>query len=1785
MFHRRIRKPFPTIQSTTVHRNVTRCGVVFVFLLALLGGPSSAAERREDEGFTERSHVHFRLDLSKLFTAKGKGAHQAPPPHASPEPTLGEIKAGQQGVMTALQARGNRPLDVGDTLKVYAAAGKGGFHSIHGLLGNGIDTGVSRQLGQNRQAFHDEVLDALTLQIREKTPQLGVGINDFGASGDPDKVNAKTDIDFTLYPQFEGIDAGWLVEQYRKLFQDISERKYGVRLTPEQMDIVAHRYDASIPDYRQQHSIADFLFKIRNGRSQLKRNHEAYFLEGAFQQQVMGRSVSQKGKTFMQLTAGEGGEVVRKMLHASEIPLYFYKPSIKPRHAFGGAMGNTHFYRVHQGDVQLEAKYLLRALDEGPGIALRNKQREYIDILDADQRRQMLGALYDDPSLGLSARTREKMVLAYEVARNLRLAHKQNRPPSDADFEPLVGYHRDLVRERGKVDKRVLLAEAKSTFRDIGPLILTSNTLLSAQDRFKDWAMPDREERIPFIDEDGTETMVRPTRDQITKLQFGAFYEIRDSLEIMNPTEIKLLKARMAKQNPRFAEDIEIVERLIQAEREMMLPANDDALEILKLRENAANAVLDSFDALTTRTQGAGTWKNALQGMQNAWATGAALESYLQTRFVDALTARAGDKYKVLLNGMRLDAMELNQRAAMPTADPRQRSLPGKVVDTVFGNNWMTRMGRANSVVYVLTVYTEEGEVNAKVVKAAIREAFSHLPLLGMAVDIEMMGVGKTLAQITLSQTIPGYGQVMLVVSTAKGVVNLGGTLIFAPLKRDKIMLAYQGWLPAGTLRRVRVESPRPALLHPIDPDRDKSLEERRQGVYAYFRPRILEVFERTYPGGTIREMDDTYAALEGEQLPVVMGKYVDDWWHGTGIFAGDDSLTVRRMMEEHYGDEMRAKLVHQLISDYMDYKRYLVAMEEQRQAIIMQLMAQAAARDEAGRRQFEAWRAEIREGHQAMARMEVGRLQQEVPRIEPRIEILASPKVRTATDSRGRPIDLIEDINFRAKVSASPSEQHPGPFQVRWEVSDGGQTHTLVETRHFKTEQAPERAPKQIVVTATVLDANGRPLISDSMTLPLAVGDPLRGEDNCDEPASVSDVMHCLEQAVVEARALGDGIDESCRAASRDLAATERDVGQAEARIRTLTEQHERLQTLVQQASRHGGGISQSHQAAEAGALALEQAKDEAEQVSNALCNRYQQLLDSADQQSYQRLRGEISPLQSRLRQLDLQGATTLNQVQGHAHAASRSLANLETSIRQLRALLSQGDDQLDQRALLDRLIEADMSLVAARDALDSLRTLRQRAEHNAKRGGEMLKIESDPRLVAQRTQEMDALLEQVRRIEKEHAACVDDTSRKMAALSGTVERLGPGIAELQVRRTRLLQQAAPVIDAVSVQRSRDQAGECGFLKDLAGSHQARVHSAAERGEGCATQAGNTRWQPAEPDIGNLLRQQDCRWLPGSIAGYDPASQQTICLCGPGTAYNDSRNACINCDSYNQAALDAHARGNLREARRIVGLARNCDFAAQAMAVIDSSRNLQQMQAETDCLRRQNAVWGQLNSRNYNAAVQSLHALQRDPGCQPGHALVDAVRHAIDLQRQQEQNRRDQQNLDAMLNTLANITRQISQPPPRPPTVAWPGPASGGGQPPTQRQPPPPQTSGGGASQIDCEKRFCPVCGNDDIVLLGQSTDAQCMDCKRRNKARIEDCMAGGRAASQPDAQISAFRNHYVMRCSKRVDNRTVISFHVKGPSAPPIPYGAGSCTVYGQACTLVECKFQAERMNAARR
>ncbi len=266
----------------------------------------------------EPRFVHFALQPKDAKQVQGQGPFTAPG-HVESAPSPADIQRGQQAVLALLQGRGRGPLTVSEMLQVYAAAGAGGHHAIHGLLGKGIDAELSKQLGAARSQFHAEVLAELAKQVKAKTPQTGLGVNDFGASSDPAKVNAKTDIDFTLYPQADGVTAQWLVAEYNRLFKELSKAK-GRALDPSQLDIVAHRADATIPDWRQQHSLADFELTLRTGRSLLKANREAYFLEGAVAQQVMGRSVNTDQPTFMWLDVEADGTLTKTVEHASRVP-------------------------------------------------------------------------------------------------------------------------------------------------------------------------------------------------------------------------------------------------------------------------------------------------------------------------------------------------------------------------------------------------------------------------------------------------------------------------------------------------------------------------------------------------------------------------------------------------------------------------------------------------------------------------------------------------------------------------------------------------------------------------------------------------------------------------------------------------------------------------------------------------------------------------------------------------------------------------------------------------------------------------------------------------------------------------------------------------------------------------------------------------------------------------------------------------------------------------------------------------------------------------------------------------------------------------------------------------------------------------------------------------------------------------------------------------------------------------------------------------------------------------
>ena len=142
-------------------------------------------------------------------------------------------------------------------------------------------------------------------------------------------------------------------------------KKYGASVDPAIMDIVAHRFEATIPDWRQVQSLGDFEVKSAPRLGLLRSNPEAYFLEGAYAQQIMGRSVDPETRTYTWYDIDERGKLVEENLNAGEVRQFFYTPEAAARYAFGGSVGNWHFFNAHPGDLAAQAKYVLRSVDDG----------------------------------------------------------------------------------------------------------------------------------------------------------------------------------------------------------------------------------------------------------------------------------------------------------------------------------------------------------------------------------------------------------------------------------------------------------------------------------------------------------------------------------------------------------------------------------------------------------------------------------------------------------------------------------------------------------------------------------------------------------------------------------------------------------------------------------------------------------------------------------------------------------------------------------------------------------------------------------------------------------------------------------------------------------------------------------------------------------------------------------------------------------------------------------------------------------------------------------------------------------------------------------------------------------------------------------------------------------------------------------------------------------------------------------------------------------------------------
>lgn len=1018
---------------------------------------ASASADRNNEEYTP-SFVYVGNFVSGHA---GGNTHTEQDTHG-PSYSAQEVAQRQEGVRQFLSGKSGA-LTAADVAEVYHRAGH--FSVIHGMVGSGeIDAATSRRLGEGRAKLVEMVLGDLAVSLKSQGGKLG--INDFGSG----EMNAKTDMDMTLYPEGENIQAAWLTEEFKSRFRKIAG------IDPAQMDVVVHRYDATIPDWRQQRGVAEFEIKLRVGRDLLRRNPEAYFLEGAFVQEVMGRSVKEGAKTFRWLDA-EGGQVKAEHMNAAEVPQFFYRPDVKPRFAWGAAVGNWHFYNAHAGDPAAQAKYLLRSLDEGAALAVQADERfrqlkraSYADLPES-VRHAVVDRLYGH----LSPEARAEAFLALEVASDIRARKAKGLPiGDDVVLEPFVEQQRRMAADPSRQEASVLLDRARDSYRRASQVLLVENIMQSAQPRFTDWLSPRPDDvvhrTVQFVDKNGNLQELSYTPEMQKRLQYAAFFELMDSVELLPQKTVERLK----RENPRFTRDIEILEGIVRKRREMLLLPPDVDLPLadaLELRRRAAQSVLDAYDALSRSANGGKLLERAKAG----YAFGQAFENWAKSRMGDALVHVSGKAgYGPLLDDFRLQAQAVDQ--------------------SLGSSAWLARMTYANSVTSVLTEYVKQGGVNEQVLKTVLLEGLNYIPVVNMVVDIQRGG-GTAVAQVFLVQFVPGYGQVMLVINTAKGVVNLGGAMVLEPLKRDKILFAYQGYLDPqdaglifpGVTRRI--DSPRPHLLHPVDPAGRLTVDQRREGFYAYLSPRVHELVRRRL---NIQRPEDKVEArwwneAESELLPQIVNHYVFQWWNAQGPFAGFDELTVKRAMDAYYGEEIRTELVRLLVQDYLTGK--VIHTEKQLYDPLMNDLARVGGRENAIEEVLQAERERIRRSDGANELADGGYVTQgavlaEMPRIQPAVTITAAPRVVKERSAAGREVERIESYGLRAVISASPDEMHPGPFRVSWEMQPLDQGVQSLAQRGKRVEM--ETAADKVKVTAILLDANGRPVERASLVLPV---------------------------------------------------------------------------------------------------------------------------------------------------------------------------------------------------------------------------------------------------------------------------------------------------------------------------------------------------------------------------------------------------------------------------------------------------------------------------------------------------------------------------------------------------------------------------------------------------------------------------------------------------------------------------------------------------------------------------
>jgi len=354
--------------------------------------------------------------------------------------------------------------------------------------------------------------------------------------------------------------------------------------------------------------------------------------------------------------------------------------------------------------------------------------------------------------------------------------------------------------------------------------------------------------------------------------------------------------------------------------------------------------------------------------------------------------------------------------------------------------------------------------------------------------------------------------------------------------------------------------------------------------------------------------------------------------------------------------------------------------------------------------------------------------------------------------------------------------------------------------------------------------------------------------------------------------------------------------------------------------------------------------------------------------------------------------------------------------------------------------------------------------------------------------------------------------------------------------------------------------------------------------------------------DTDAALRGVDCSTWPGTRAVWDTDAGGPKCACPDAARWDGAAQRCVSapppvrsddrCTQLGEAFQGLMLANQVDEAWSILEQGRDCAFYGSGLAALQERHARECLGIDNQildaCLRRdvsrakglvQQAAAQQcsVSPQAYSCIDQARQAEESERKKEKIQAwtnLFTAMNDAVHHQQQAKRSSRPDA-ADALRPNLASNDTPLPKqdgpfdplnvgghqdPAPVTPPPGDQGGSSGGGQ----------GSSGGGASAEECDRKYCSMCHND-IDLIGESVDSQCMDCRRVNAANIRACQEGRQAG--PEVETTAT---YRVACSYS-SSGAVLGCSCYGPNQSISPESRVVLTTR----SWDECQDTADRMN----